>query len=272
MAILNSSQRVDLRRIIEANHFSVDQFSRRDVASKGYLESASEELRYNGTDYYFRISFNQSDFQHERFYLQYSPGVQALRSAQFSWSWETVCDDFAEYLARLKDEVMIAEDDPWMQPGLARVVKKQQGQKLIPAGNEFAGQRLARLVFATAKKSLDILDPYIGPTLFDRINDADLNIPLRVLTSTKSRSSASYFEAFKKNYSSAELRVLAEDKLHDRFIIIDGTTAYHVGHSIKDLGKKDTQVSPVQDVEPLKKLFDERWTEAKSICDEITGG
>lgn len=46
-------------------------------------------------------------------------------------------------------------------------------------------------------------------------------------------------------------------------IIVDGSSAYHVGHSIKDLGKKDTNVSPVSDISPLKKLFEQRWAEAK---------
>src|SRR5260221_13263233 len=97
MAILNSSQRVDLRKIIEANHFISDQFSRKDVPG-GYSKEPSEELRFNSTDYFFRISFNHSDFQHEKFYLEYSPGIQGLRGSQFSWSWQTVCEDFAEYL------------------------------------------------------------------------------------------------------------------------------------------------------------------------------
>jgi len=233
------------------------------VPSRAVLESG-EELRLKETQYYFCIFLNRSFWNIEKkYWLDYSPGKETLHSYNYSWSWQTVCSDFAQYLSRLRQA--LETDDPWKQSGVTRVIKQQQGQTLIPAGNEFTGQRLARLIFAGAKKSLDISDPYIGPDLFDRINDADVKVPLRLLTSTKSKSSASYFAAFKKTYANAELRVLEENKLHDRFIIVDGTSAYHVGHSIKDLGKKDSNVSPLENVPSLNKLFEERWAEAKSF-------
>ena len=34
------------------------------------------------------------------------------------------------------------------------------------------------------------------------------------------------------------LSVQYSDKMHDRFMIIDGKTLYHIGASLKDLGKK----------------------------------
>src|SRR5207253_10701740 len=129
----------------------------------------------------------------------------------------------------------IAAADPWQQPGVRRVVKQTQGQTLIPAGHEFTGQRLARLVFAGATKSLDILDPYIGPEVLDRVDDAGVKVALRLLTAKTRQLSTSYFQAFKATYGNAELRILNDPKLHDRFIIIDRSTAFHVGHSIKDL-------------------------------------
>ena len=178
-----------------------------------------------------------------------------------AYDWQSVCGYFVEYLQLLRHELDLV--DPWSSPGVRRVTKKKGDQTLIPAGNEFTGQRLVRLVFADAKKSLDELDLYIGPELLDRVDDAGIDVKLRLLTSKKSKVSAWYFAAFRKRYGSAELRILEEDKLHDRFIIIDGGTAYHVGHSIKDLGKKDTNVSSVSDVSPLKKLFEQRWAEAK---------
>ena len=36
--------------------------------------------------------------------------------------------------------------------------------------------------------------------------------------------------------------------LHDRFIILDGKTAYHIGASIKDAGKKCFGISLIDDL------------------------
>src|SRR5207248_8922671 len=107
-------------------------------------------------------------FNHEKFRLEYSPGKDRLHAYKLSWNWASVGEDFRDYLARLRHELAVADADPWKQPGVTRVIEQRQGQKLIPAGNEFTGQRLARFIFAGAKTSLDIMDPYIGPELLDR--------------------------------------------------------------------------------------------------------
>ena len=38
------------------------------------------------------------------------------------------------------------------------------------------------------------------------------------------------------------------ERLHDRFLIIDEETAYHIGASIKDAGKKCFGISRIEDV------------------------
>jgi len=264
MPILTSPQRVDLKAVLERKGFVSDDFELRESRARSLGHENGEQLQLKGTEYYFSIYLNETEYRHEDFWLEFSPGQQKLHDYKLSVTWSTVCDDFDNYLGQLQRK--LASNDPWKQPGVTRIARKEQGQALIPAGHEFTGQRLARGVFAGATKSLDILDPYLGPELFERIDDAGVKVKLRILTSGKSRTSTSYFQAFKGTYPNAELRFLEKKKLHDRFIIIDGTSAYHLGHSIKDLGKKDTHISPVKDVISLKELFEERWTEAQAFA------
>ncbi len=261
MPILTPSQRANLKTVLESNGFVPEEFELRASVANAASHEHGEQLRLKGTEYYFSIYLNESEYNYEKFWLEFSPGEERLHDYELSGNWSTVCYDFANYLERLRQE--LASDDPWIQPGVTRVTTKKHGQTLIPAGHQFTGQRLARAVLASATKSLDILDPYAGPELFDRIDDAGVKVNLRILTSRQSSTSLSYFQAFKRSYPNAALRISEEEKLHDRFIIVDGTSAYHFGHSIKDLGKKDTHVSPVEKIDPLKSLFEERWTEAK---------
>jgi hypothetical protein len=53
--------------------------------------------------------------------------------------------------------------------------------------------------------------------------------------------------------------------LHDRFILWDRKAGVHLGHSIKDLGKKDTQVNKIADVGKQLQLFEDRWGQATPI-------
>lgn len=266
MSLLTSSQKRQLAEILEANGFTTDEFELRRGVANTSMRQEGEMFLLKGTEYYFSIFLHLArwaSMNDDRFYLEMSPGPQTLHGRTTSYDWYTLCHNFGQYLQLLRHE--LDSVDPWNSPGVRRVTKKKGSQTLIPAGNEFTGQRLARLVFAGATQSLDILDPYIGPEVLDRMDDAGVKVALRLLTSKKAKLSPSYFHAFKSKYGNAELRVLEDEKLHDRFVIIDGTAAFHVGHSIKDLGKKDTNVSPVEEVAPLKKLFEQRWAEARPL-------
>ena len=41
---------------------------------------------------------------------------------------------------------------------------------------------------------------------------------------------------------------------HDRFIVIDNKILYHVGASLKDLGKKCFAISKIEDIEYIEKI------------------
>ena len=47
------------------------------------------------------------------------------------------------------------------------------------------------------------------------------------------------------------------NKFHDRFMIIDDTEMYHLGASIKDLGKKCFGINRMEDKEIIEKII--KW-------------
>ena len=48
------------------------------------------------------------------------------------------------------------------------------------------------------------------------------------------------------------------NKFHDRFIIIDNEEMYHLGASIKDLGKKCFGINKIEDVEIMEKILNHK--------------
>ena len=54
------------------------------------------------------------------------------------------------------------------------------------------------------------------------------------------------FKNFNEQYPT--LRVMKTQAFHDRFIILDGKTVYHIGSSIKDAGKKCFGISLIKDM------------------------
>ena len=46
------------------------------------------------------------------------------------------------------------------------------------------------------------------------------------------------------------------NKFHDRFILIDGNEMYHLGASIKDLGKKCFGINRIEDLEIKERIIE----------------
>ena len=79
------------------------------------------------------------------------------------------------------------------------------------------------------------------------------NVEIVILTSDKSNIQQIDIQKFNKEYPI--LKVAKTNKFHDRFIIIDNEEMYHLGASIKDLGKKCFGINKIEDVEIMEKIL-----------------
>ena len=78
------------------------------------------------------------------------------------------------------------------------------------------------------------------------------NVEVVILTSQNSNLNKLDINKFNKQYPT--LKVAMTNKFHDRFIVIDNKELYHIGASLKDLGKKCFAISKIDDIEYIKKL------------------
>jgi hypothetical protein len=62
----------------------------------------------------------------------------------------------------------------------------------------------------------------------------------------------------------AEFQICDPKDIHDRFIIVDGQSALHVGASIKDLGKSDSLIDSAL-LAPHKQRFEELWLKGSVV-------
>ena len=62
------------------------------------------------------------------------------------------------------------------------------------------------------------------------------------------------YEKYRKQYSNIKLEI--NNKMHDRFIIIDDKILYHSGSSFKDLGTKCFAITEIKDKKWLDKLLE----------------
>ena len=78
------------------------------------------------------------------------------------------------------------------------------------------------------------------------------NVEVVVLTSPNCNLNKLDINKFNKQYPT--LKVAMTNKFHDRFIVVDNKELYHVGASLKDLGKRCFAISKIEDVEYIEKV------------------
>ena len=71
------------------------------------------------------------------------------------------------------------------------------------------------------------------------------NVKVQIYTTKRTRLSQADINNFNQQYP--VLGVDYTEEFHDRFLIIDGVLAYHVGASLKDAGKKCFAINRIED-------------------------
>jgi hypothetical protein len=85
------------------------------------------------------------------------------------------------------------------------------------------------------KSEIVLIDNYIDDTVFTLFSKyPELNI--KIYTQSISKQLNLDYQKYKAQYANIELKEFKN--AHDRFLIIDETEMYHIGASLKDLGKK----------------------------------
>ena len=87
-----------------------------------------------------------------------------------------------------------------------------------------------------AKSQIVLIDGYVDLTILERLAKKKKNINVTIYTNPKTKLTAQDIQKFNAQYPT--LTIQHTTKMHDRFLIIDNTVLYHIGASLKDLGKK----------------------------------
>ena len=89
---------------------------------------------------------------------------------------------------------------------------------------------------AQAKQEIILIDNYVDLSILERFAKKQPAVSVTVFTAPKTRLTAQDIQKFNAQYPT--LTVNHTTKMHDRFLIIDKQNLYHIGASLKDLGKK----------------------------------
>ena len=123
-----------------------------------------------------------------------------------------------------------------------RVFEALEQKSLMPSqGIFFDGQVFDAYVFMNgllrkAKKSIVLIDNYVDDSVLQQLDKRGSGVSAIILTKAISAALALDLKKHNAQYPPIVIQAFADS--HDRFLILDGTTVYHLGASLKDLGRK----------------------------------
>ena len=118
----------------------------------------------------------------------------------------------------------------------------QLNTQLIPTqgvffeGQVFDAYVLVSKIICSAKKSIVLIDNYVDESVLVHLSKRQDKVAVTVLTKTLSKQLQLDVQKANEQYPPIQVKLFTQS--HDRFLILDHTEIYHLGASLKDLGKK----------------------------------
>ena len=172
-----------------------------------------------------------------------------LSNGQVFQEINTIKDKLLEQDARL-----LSHDEKFnlIFDALQKQNQEEFKQKIFFDGQIYDAYSLIIDIIKTAQNKILIIDNYIDDSILKMLAKKNKDVEVVILTSSNSNIKKLDIQKFNSQYPS--LKLSYTNKFHDRFIVIDNKDLYHIGASLKDLGKKCFAISKIEDMEYIEKL------------------
>ena len=164
--------------------------------------------------------------------------VKSLRGTQFRQWANRVLKEYLlkgysanQRIERLEHRMTEAEDkiDFFVRTALPPV------EGIFYDGNMLEPFAFVNKLIRSARKRIVLIDNYVDETVLLRLAEREENVQAKIYTQRTSPSFNVALAQHNNQYAPIDLSIFTQS--HDRFLIID-QEVYHIGASIKDLGKK----------------------------------
>lgn len=251
-----ASTRIDVRinnKTVWLNRKQISILFERDVKTIGkhinniFLEG---ELEKDSTVAFFatvemegnRLIERQIEYYNLDVIISVGYRVKSKRGIQFRiWANKVIKNHlFNNYSNSYRFESL--ENDIYnIKTKLNEIDIKLQTNLLPKQGIFFNGQTFDAYVFVSeiiknAKSEIILIDNYIDESVLLQLSKRNADVKATIYTGIISPRLLLDLEKHNKQYPPIEIKSF--NNSHDRFIIIDRTELYHIGASLKDLGKK----------------------------------
>lgn len=130
---------------------------------------------------------------------------------------------------------------------------EEASQKIFFDGQIYDAFSLIVSLIQKAEKEITLIDGYVDVGTLNLLAKKNEGVSVTVYTHQRTRLSNIDVANFNAQYPALEVKYTSV--FHDRFLILDGKTAYHIGASLKDAGKKTFGITQINDESITKDIL-----------------
>ncbi|MFX1484472.1 MAG: hypothetical protein ACFFCP_14935 [Promethearchaeota archaeon] len=145
--------------------------------------------------------------------------------------------------------------------------------KILGPNEEEEAFEIQTKIFQNAMGFVKVVDTFPGPNSLKALSETPKGTPIQFLALDQmSRKNVKEFERLANELclerEEVEVRYMPKDSFHDRFILTK-PFGWHLGSSMKDLGRKITRIGPmgVEETEKVIIQFDYFWPLSRPLED-----
>lgn len=131
---------------------------------------------------------------------------------------------------------------------------EESSQKLYFDGQIYDAFSLLASLISKAKKNIILIDGYVDTGTLDLLSKKKKNVAVTIYTFKRgNKITTSEVQKFNTQYPTIDIKI--DESFHDRFLIFDNTTCYHIGASLKDAGKKSFALGLLEDPQMVQDIL-----------------
>jgi len=127
-------------------------------------------------------------------------------------------------------------------------------QKIFFDGQIYDAFELLISLIQKASKKIVLIDGYVDVGTLNILAKKLSGVETEIFTFSNTRLSNKDVAAFNAQYPVLIVKYMKA--FHDRFLILDDKTGYHIGASLKDAGKKCFGITQIQDEQTVKDILE----------------
>lgn len=150
----------------------------------------------------------------------------------------------------MKQESLLLDYDFRLSRLENKVDELRKIERIFLKGDIYDAYSFILDIFNSTNSELIIIDNYASKEIFDIISKLSINV--KIISKNLDKD---LINKYSKQYKN--ITFIQNDSFHDRFIIVDSKIIFNIGVSIKDLGKKISFVSKIDNDEIKDKILSE---------------